>query len=101
MTNVEEATEIGAVPCATVETNREAVVTPVKYPSPSTQSFDVGFVVPMPIARALRIFLLSSIIFSFKTLKAILVVLYSTVSCTCFFYLYLAKSWFQIFYFLF
>jgi len=25
-----------------------AVTTPLKYPSPSTQSFDIGFTVPIP-----------------------------------------------------
>jgi hypothetical protein len=31
--------------------NPEEVIIPVKYPSPVTQSFDVGFVVPIPILK--------------------------------------------------
>ena len=48
MTRVDDATEIGAVPCATKDTNLEAVVTPEILTSPTTVNFDPGSVVPIP-----------------------------------------------------
>jgi hypothetical protein len=51
---------------------------PVAKVLPITYRADVGFVVPMPIAAALRIFLLSSIILTLEILKAISIIPYSS-----------------------
>jgi hypothetical protein len=48
VTNVEEATDKGAIPVAAIETNCEAVTIPVNVAPPDTVSAEVALVVPIP-----------------------------------------------------